>query len=46
MVGLIVYKAARPEGHTNDPSVSVPMEKGAYPAATETAEPEDDPEVF
>ena len=29
MVGLIVYSAARPEGLTRDPSVSVPMATGA-----------------
>lgn len=46
MVGLIVYSAARPEGLTSDPSVSVPMATGAYPAETPTAEPEDDPEGF
>lgn len=27
--GLIVYKAARDAGDTRDPSVSVPMERGA-----------------
>lgn len=41
-----MYSAARPAGLTSDPSVSVPIEKGAYPAETPTAEPEDDPEVF
>ena len=44
MVGLIVYKAALPAGQTSDPSVSVPIARGAYPADTPTAEPEDDPE--
>ena len=44
IVGLMVYKAALPAGKTNDPSVSVPIENGAYPAETPTAEPEDDPE--
>lgn len=42
--GLMVYKAALPAGQTNDPSVSVPIENGAYPAETPTAEPEDEPE--
>src|SRR5580700_2857730 len=44
IVGFIVYKAALPAGHTKDPSVSVPIDIGAYPAETATAEPEDDPE--
>lgn len=46
MVGFKVYRAARLEGEMRDPSVSLPKEKGAYPAATETADPEDDPDVF
>lgn len=44
IVGLIVYKAALPAGHIKDPSVSAPMDTGAYPADTPTAEPEEDPE--
>jgi hypothetical protein len=44
IVGLIVYRAALPAGQTSEASVSVPMARGAYPADTPTAEPEDDPE--
>jgi hypothetical protein len=40
----MVYKEARPAGQTSDPSVSVPTLSGAYPAATTTADPEEDPE--
>lgn len=43
-VGLIEYKPHLLAGHTSEPLVSVPMETGAYPAATALAEPEDDPE--
>jgi len=46
IVGLIVYNAALPPGMIREPSVSVPMEIGANPALTATAEPEDDPPVF
>jgi len=46
MVGFIVYSAARLAGIISEPDVSVPMEIGAKPAATQTAEPEDDPPVF
>lgn len=42
-VTLRLYKASRVAGHTTDPSVSVPTEQGAKPAATPTALPEDDP---
>jgi hypothetical protein len=42
-VGLRAYRAARVEGVTIDPIVSVPMARGAKPAATETAEPVDEP---
>ena len=41
MVGSMVYEAALPAGHTKDPSVSVSIEIGAYPADTPTAEPEE-----
>jgi hypothetical protein len=37
------YKAARDPGRVVDPSASVPIETGAYPAETATAEPTDDP---
>jgi hypothetical protein len=43
-VGLIVYRAALPAGQTSEASVSVPMARGAYPADTPTAEPEEEPE--
>lgn len=46
MVGLIVYRAALAAGDTRDPSVSVPIESGAYPAETATADPVDDPQGF
>ena len=45
-VGFRQYNAARPPGKTIEPSVSVPMETGASPAATETADPEEDPPGF
>jgi hypothetical protein len=45
-VGLRQYSAAREPGKTIEPLVSVPMETGANPAATETAEPEEDPPGF
>lgn len=40
----MVYTEARPAGQISDPSVSVPTLSGAYPAATTTADPEEDPE--
>lgn len=43
MVGLMVYKAARFAGMTRLPQVSVPMEIGAKPAETATADPAEDP---
>jgi hypothetical protein len=46
IVGFMVYSAARPAGQTSEPSVSVPIEKGAYPADTPTAGPEDEPDGF
>jgi hypothetical protein len=46
IVGLIVYKAALVAGMFKDPSVSVPIDMGANPAATPTAEPDDDPPQF
>lgn len=45
-VGRMVYSAARPAGNISEPSVSVPMENGAYPAETATAEPEEEPDGF
>lgn len=45
-VGFSVYNAARVAGSTRKPSVSVPIEIGASPAATETAEPDDEPPVL
>lgn len=44
VVGLMVYNAALPAGHTSDPSVSVPIESGAYPADTPTAGPPEEPD--
>ena len=41
MVGLIVYRAALVAGMLSEPSVSVPTEMGANPAATPTAEPDE-----
>jgi hypothetical protein len=46
MVGFIVYKAARLAGMIREPDVSVPMEMGEKPAATQTALPEEEPPVF
>jgi hypothetical protein len=46
IVGLIVYNAALVAGMFKDPSVSVPIDMGANPAATPTAEPDDDPPQF
>ncbi len=42
----MVYNAARPPGTMREPSVSVPIDTGAKPAETATAEPEEDPEGF
>lgn len=42
-VGLSVKRAARLEGWTREPLVSVPMAMGTYPAETPTAEPVDEP---
>ena len=44
MVGLMVKREARPAGQTSEQSVSVPTLSGAYPAATATAGPDDDPD--
>ena len=38
------YSAHLLAGQTREPLVSVPSDNGAYPAATEAAEPEDDPD--
>lgn len=46
MVGLRVYKAALLAGMVREPFVSVPIATGAYPAATPTAEPEEEPPGF
>ena len=43
-VAFIAYKAARVAGWHIDPSVSVPMDTGANPAATATALPDDEPQ--
>lgn len=43
-VAFIPYNAARVAGCTSEPSVSVPIDTGAKPAATPTALPEDDPQ--
>jgi hypothetical protein len=45
-VGLIVYRADRSLGMMSDPIVSVPIEMGEKPAATATAEPEEEPPGF
>lgn len=42
-VNFSEYKLARSLGTTIEPSVSVPKASGAMPAATDTAEPEEDP---
>lgn len=41
-VGLIVYNAALVAGILSEPLVTVPMEIGAKPAATPTADPEEE----
>jgi len=46
IVGFIVYSAARFAGMIKDPEVSEPMEMGAKPALTATADPEDEPPQF
>ena len=43
-VAFIPYSAARVAGCTREPSVSVPIDTGAKPAATPTALPEDEPQ--
>ena len=45
-VVLTVYSAARMAGFVNDPLQSAPIETGAKPALTPTAEPVDDPDGF
>lgn len=45
-VGFRVYNAARLAGRTREPSVSVPIETGASPALTDTADPDEDPPVL
>jgi hypothetical protein len=45
-VGLIVYNAARIAGLVSEPAVSVPIDMGAKPALTPTADPEDEPPGF
>ena len=42
-VAFIAYKAARVAGWHIDPSVSVPIDTGANPAATPAALPDDEP---
>lgn len=42
-VSLRAYRAVLAAGIMIDPSDSVPMDRGANPAATPTALPEDDP---
>lgn len=42
-VGRILYSAARFAGVTMEPSVSVPIASGEYPAETPTALPVEDP---
>ena len=46
IVGFSANNAALPAGCINDPSVSVPSERGLKPAETPTAEPVDDPQGF
>ena len=41
--GLMVYNEARIEGVTRDPTVSVPIARGAKPALTAMADPDEDP---
>lgn len=43
VVGLSAYKAARVDGVTMEPMVSVAIARGLNPAATATAEPVDEP---
>ena len=43
-VAFIAYKAARVAGWHIDPSVSVPIDTGANPAATPAALPDDEPQ--
>lgn len=45
-VGLMVYSAARTAGFVRDPLKSAPIDMGAKPALTPTAEPVEDPEGF
>ena len=45
-VVLSVYRAARIAGLVRDPLKSAPIEIGAKPALTATAEPLDDPDGF
>lgn len=45
-VGLMVYKADLLAGIMSEPVVSVPIEMGHKPAATATAEPEEEPPGF
>ena len=45
-VGFMVNRADRSLGIMSEPIVSVPMEIGAKPAATATAEPLEDPPGF
>ena len=42
----IVYKAARIAGFVREPLKSAPMERGAKPALTDTADPVDEPDGF
>ena len=42
----MVYRAALSLGNMRDPNVSVPIATGEKPAATATAEPEDEPPGF
>jgi hypothetical protein len=46
MVGFRQYKAARVPGKMMDPSVSVPIATVDSPAATDTADPEEEPPGF
>jgi hypothetical protein len=42
-VGFIAYRAARDAGVPREPSASVPIDMGLYPAETPTAEPVEEP---
>ncbi len=42
-VGFIEYRAARDAGVQREPSASVPIDMGLYPAETPTAEPVEEP---